>query len=107
LGLDNEDYLDHPSLVVMKICPFCQKLLKPAWDVKLSSCQHSYQFWCALNHFSTSIKCLLERCGQEMHPNWWLLSRVKKPCVGEEAMLGNDWTTITLSFLQFDGEFQL
>jgi hypothetical protein len=35
-------------------------------------------------------------CGQEMYRNLWLLSRMKKPRVGEEAMLGNDKTTITL-----------
>jgi hypothetical protein len=40
--------------------------------------------------FSTYIKCLFEACGQEMHPNWWLLSKVKKPYVGEKVMLRND-----------------
>jgi hypothetical protein len=103
--LDGEDYLDHPSLIAMKHCPFCQKLFEPAWDVKFASSYNFYHSWCALSHFSTSIKCLFKRCGQKMHPDWWLLLGVKKPCVGEEAMLGNNWTTIASSLLQFDGEF--
>jgi hypothetical protein len=37
LGLDGEDYLEHPSLIAMKHCPFCQRLFEPAWDVKFAS----------------------------------------------------------------------
>lgn len=69
LGLDNEDYPNHLSSVAMKPRPFCQSLFEPTWDVKFVFCQHSYHSWCALNHFSTSTKCLFKRCWQEMHPN--------------------------------------
>ncbi len=90
------NYLYHHVLVVVKPCRFCQRLFEPTWYVKFVSYRHSYHFWCALSHFSTSTKCLFEMCGQEMYRNLWLLSRMKKPRVGEEAMLGNDKTTITL-----------
>jgi hypothetical protein len=36
-GLDGEDYLDHPSLIAMKHCPFCQRLFEPTWDVNFAS----------------------------------------------------------------------
>jgi hypothetical protein len=87
LGLDGEDYLDHLSLVIVKLCPFFHRFFELTWDVKFVFCQNSYRSWCALNCFPTSTKCLFKGCGQEMHPDWWLLSRRKKPCVGEEVML--------------------
>jgi hypothetical protein len=60
LGLDGEDYLDHLSLVTVKPCLFFHRFFELTWDVKFVFCQNSYHSWCALNHFPTSTKCLLE-----------------------------------------------
>ncbi len=67
LGLGNESYPNHPFIIILKPCPFCQKKFEPSWDVKFTSYKHFYHSWCALSHFSTSTKCLFEGCGQEMH----------------------------------------
>jgi len=105
--LDGENYLDHLPLVIAKPCPFFHRIFELTCDVKFLFCQNSYHSWCALSRFPTSTKCLFKGCEEEMHLDWWLLSRRKKPCVGEEAMLGKYWTTSTLGLFQFDGEFQL
>ncbi len=65
LGLDDESYHDHPFIIILKPCPFCQKKFEPPLDVKFTSCKHFYHSWCALNHFSTSTKCCSKGVGKK------------------------------------------
>lgn len=83
LFLKNPDYNDSPCLLLILICPFCQRLFELAWDCKIVFCKHFYHLWCAITHFSSSTKCLLEDYGEEMHLDWWTLSKVKKPSIVE------------------------
>jgi hypothetical protein len=77
----------------MSILP---KGFAPSWDCKLASCNHAYHSWCALNHISTSSKCL--HWEEEMHVDWWTMSRIKKLSSKEEKAketnLGHLYTTL-------------
>jgi hypothetical protein len=60
-------------------CPFCNRGFKPAWAALVVSCEHAYHIWCALTHFSSSTKCLLKDCQQEMHADFWRNTGIKMP----------------------------
>jgi hypothetical protein len=60
-----------------------------------------------MSHFSSSTKCLFKGCGQEMHSNWWMFLRIKKPCDLEEAIPRINWTVTTATMCNFDDEFNL
>lgn len=107
LGLEGENYLDYPHLLAILHYPFCHRLFEPTWDYKFAFCKHAYHSLCVISHFSTSIKCLFEGCGQEMRSDWWVLSGILKPFIVEDAIPGIDWITTIFICNNFDGEFNL
>lgn len=60
-------------------CPYCLRGFEPAWDCKIACCKHGYHSWCAWSHFSQSSRCIMETCGMEMHPDWWIMSGIPNP----------------------------
>jgi len=66
-------------------CPFCNRGFKPAWAALVVSCEHAYHIWCALTHFSSSTKCLLKDCQQEMHPHFWLYTGIEMPTANADS----------------------
>ncbi len=60
-----------------------------------------------ITHFSSYTKCLLKGCGEEMHIRigGWALSRVKKPYVVKQGVLGAYNFATILVFCDFEGEF--
>ncbi len=69
LCMENPNYPNFPWLLSILPCLFYQGLFEPAWDHKITFCKHTYHSWCVITHFSSSIKFLLEGCGEKMHPN--------------------------------------
>jgi hypothetical protein len=43
--------------------------------------------------------------GEEMHIDWWVHSRIKKPCGNGKGREGGDWITTTPFFNDLQGEF--
>jgi hypothetical protein len=77
ISMDNDTSNISPNHLLILPCPFCLRNFDLAWDCKLASCRHAYHSWCVVSHFLTSSKCFI--CEEEMHFNWWALSRIKKP----------------------------
>jgi len=57
----------NPTCLWVENCPFCGLALQPLWGGIIASYKHVYHGWCAHNHFSKSIKCVVILCKEEMH----------------------------------------
>jgi hypothetical protein len=58
--------------IIIKKCAFCGLRFSLVWVTPFASCKHVYDEWCALYYFATSIKCVQQGCGEEMHDSWWI-----------------------------------
>ncbi len=68
--------------------------------------KHAYHIWCAISHFSSSSKCMLKGCGEDMHTDWWALSSIKKPCEDDKGRERADhWIAATHIMDNLQGEF--
>ena len=72
-------------------CPFCAMGWEPTWELKLASCKCAYHSWCALTHFSSSLRCFAKHCTKEQHPDWWAKSGIKKPVVDDHGAVAAPW----------------
>jgi hypothetical protein len=89
ISMDNDVFKISLNHLLILPCPFCLRGFDIAWDCKLALCKHAYHSWCVVLDFLNSSKCFI--CEEEIHPNWWALSRIKKPNFEEKQKMEEVW----------------
>ncbi len=79
----NNDFETKGQTITISICSFYSQGFYLAWDYKVLFCNCAYHFWCAMAYFNFSYKRIEKSCNQEPHLDWWILSGIRKPTIGD------------------------
>ncbi len=71
-----ENNVDAQACLWVEHYPCCRLGFEPLWVGQITSYKHVYHVWCAHVHFSSSIKCIDNLCGEDMHERRWVATSI-------------------------------